>query len=97
MEVITSKENKIVKLASGLIANKKIRDDNDMFVVEGIKTVDEISEDFETVNVIVSDKLESSLKIDAPKVVVSDNIYKGISDMKNPEGEWQSLKRNHTV
>lgn len=93
MEVITSKENKIVKLASGLIANKKIRDDNDMFIVEGIKTIEEISDDFEIVNVIVSDKLESSLKIDANKIVVSDNIYKGISDMKNPEGVMAIIKK----
>lgn len=93
MEVITSKENKIVKLVSGLIANKKIRDDNDMFIVEGIKTVNEISDDFEIVNVIVSDKFESSLRIDAPKVVVSDNIYKGISDMKNPEGVMAIIKK----
>lgn len=93
MEVITSKENKIVKLASGLIANKKIRDDNDMFIVEGIKTIEEIFDDFEIVNVIVSDKLESSLKIDANKIVVSDNIYKVISDMKNPEGVMAIIKK----
>jgi len=55
MIIINSKENKVYKLISNLLKNKKKRDKEKMFVVEGLKNFNEISKDFCFKFIVVSE------------------------------------------
>lgn len=104
MEVITSKDNKIIKLVSMLSDSKKQRDEKDLFIIEGIKTINEISKDFEIKNIVVSENFANNLmlitclepsKVEELTTVVSDKLYKAISTMTNPEGALAIVSKKH--
>lgn len=105
MEVITSKDNKKVKLISNLMNNKKTRDEEDLFVIEGIKTVNEIGPDF-TIKYIVVNEFNRGIVNDVTSVtdtgklydmviVLKGSIYKELSSMTNPEGIMAVVSKKH--
>ena len=104
MDIISSKDNKIIKLTSNLINNKKTRDEEDLFVIEGIKTINEINADFDIRNILVSEDFSSRLNeitclssdvLSSKLVVISNNLYKGLSEMKTPEGVMAIVSKKH--
>lgn len=84
---ITSLENQFVKEVMKL-KQKKYRDENKKFIVEGIKVVSEIPKSFQIDTIIISenevDKLSnfSSEKV----VIVSDTVFRKLSDTEEPQG-----------
>ena len=84
MEIITSKSNSKVKLAASL-NEKKYRQENKMFLVEGRKTL-EMGLAANLVDTIFTTKelknIDSAVKI----YQVTDEIIEKISNEKNPEG-----------
>ena len=84
--MITSKDNSRIKLIKKLLDKPKYRREENAFVLEGLKPVEEavrqglVKEIFvsesENNNAIVFDKIE----------VVEDSIFKGLSDTVTPQG-----------
>lgn len=73
---ITSPNNKLLKLVKSLMNSKKDRDQEDKFIIEGIKTINEINDDFVIENLIISeDFLE---KIDIITCIKNKNALKSI-------------------
>ncbi len=86
--VILSKDNKIVKQIKYL-HTKKGRDELNLFIVEGIRFVQEITDDFICKYYVFSQTFALKNEIDdfkADHYVVSDNIFKEISDTITPQG-----------
>ncbi|HAN09826.1 MAG TPA: hypothetical protein DCP90_04350 [Clostridiales bacterium] len=89
--VITSSENIIVKDAMKL-KQKKYRDEENKFVIEGFKMVSEIPIDWDVYRIIVSEKLPEGqrLKLDRFEkrilFTVSESIFKRLSDTEEPQG-----------
>ena len=94
MQKITSKDNEIVKRIKKL-KDKKFRDINNEFLIEGIKLIREaIQEKAKIKNIIICDDADNS---DIPKdltyeiakydcVYVSKQVFSTISEVKNPQG-----------
>lgn len=97
--MITSTANGQVKHVINLLNKAKYRRENKSFVVEGVKMVMEapaerIEKIFAAESFILSHKngLES-IKWDSPKVeMVSDNVFKQMSDTKTPQGIMAIVK-----
>lgn len=93
--VITSKDNETIKHIKKL-KEKKFRDENNEFIIEGIKLLEEaINEKAIVKKVIICDdcnldgKIYNSLKYEIAKlecIYVSEKIFDYISDVKTPQG-----------
>lgn len=93
--MITSKTNELIKHIKSL-HNKKERDENKEFIVEGKKIVKEaIEADFKIVKIIVCKELlkeeYESKKFEIE--YVDENIFKYISDTQTPQGILAIVKR----
>jgi TrmH family RNA methyltransferase len=101
--VITSKDNEIVKHIRKL-KDKKYRDEHGEFVIEGIKIIDEATLENAKIKMVVvcdgclnSDPIRTELlyKIAKEKVVyVSENIFKNLTDVTNPQGILAVVQKN---
>lgn len=91
--IITSKSNKIVAYVSSL-KNKKARRESGAYVVEGVKMVSEAIAAGKTIEtIIVSESASRKLPFAADNaVIVSDEIFKRISDEITPQGVLAVLK-----
>lgn len=95
MQIITSKENQLVKHICKL-KEKKYRTQYNEFIVEGVKLVKEaIKENAKIKNIVInktgkeSKLIEKYLGNELEKinyVQVEDNIFKLISEVENPQG-----------
>lgn len=104
MQVITSKDNEFVKHVKKL-KEKKYRDQNQEFIIEGIKLVREaIEENANIKHIIICDNCENSgvipkdLMYEIAKyncVYVTENILKIISDVNAPQGIMAIICINH--
>ncbi|HCC07676.1 MAG TPA: hypothetical protein DEP72_05905 [Clostridiales bacterium] len=89
--IITSSENIIVKDAMKL-KQKKHRDEENKFIIEGFKMVSEIPIDWDIDRIIVSEKFpeEQRRKLDRFEnrifFTVSENIFRRLSDTEEPQG-----------
>ena len=82
--VITSKENKTAKLISGLKA-KKHRDETGLFVVEGIRAVNDVlAYSPELTVALVTDEKHASEYENA--TVFSENLMRNVSETENSQG-----------
>ena len=100
---ITSKENELIKHIVKL-KEKKYRDEYLEFIVEGVKLVKEAIEEKAIIkNIIISDDAIESLLVQRflkedltnnNYIQVSDNIFKAISDVKNPQGVLAIIQKN---
>ena len=90
MKTIESRENKIIKKVNAL-KTKKNRDNEGLFVVEGIRFVKEIPEDWNVKCYIIAQPLVEESPIDAYEkramvYIVDEDIFQSISDTKSPQG-----------
>ena len=95
MQVITSKDNEIVKNIKKL-KEKKFRDEKNQFVVEGIKLVAEaIEEDTNIDSVVVCEDcvndgtIDKKLLYEIAKykcIYVTEKIFDTLTDVSNPQG-----------
>lgn len=95
MQVITSKENEIIKNIRKL-KEKKYRDEEHKFIVEGIKMVKEaISEKIKIDKIVVCEEcindgsINQELLYEIAKqdcIYVSEKIFQNLTDVTNPQG-----------
>ena len=103
MQVITSKDNEIIKHIKKL-ADKKYRDQNNCYIVEGIKLVEEaIQEDAEIEKIVICEEctntseISKSLMYEIAKyncIYVTEKIFKTISQVMNPQGIMAIIKKS---
>lgn len=105
MQVISSKDNEFVKHIKKL-KDKKYRDMNKEFIIEGIKLIKESIEEKAEIKQIVicdncldSDIIPKELMYEIAKyecIYVTENIFKTISDVNTPQGILAIIGRNTT-
>jgi len=82
--IITSKSNPQIKEISKLVADKKFRDELGLYVVEGVKPVNECIAAGCKIKVIVcTEKFSASYEA---ALTVSDGVFSFISSEKTPQG-----------
>ena len=103
MNVISSKNNEFVKNIKKL-KDKKYRDLNNEFIIEGIKIIEEaINENAKIKQIIICDDCEKTSSI--PKelmyeiakyecVYVTNQIFETLTDVKNPQGIMAIMEKN---
>lgn len=103
MNVISSKNNEFVKHIKKL-KDKKYRDLNNEFIIEGIKIIEEaINENAKIKQIIICDDCEKTSSI--PKelmyeiakyecVYVTNQIFETLTDVKNPQGIMAIMEKN---
>ena len=107
MKMISSKDNTIIKHIKQL-KEKKYRDKNGEYIVEGIKLIKEaVQENAEIKHIVVCDGcdnseiIESHLKYEMSRldfIYVPQNIFKIISDVENPQGVLAVIgKKNNEI
>ena len=104
MQVISSKDNEFVKHVKKL-KEKKYRDINQEFIIEGIKLVKEAIEEKANIkNIIICDNCEDSgiipkdLMYEIAKyncIYVTENILKTMSDVNAPQGLLAIISMNN--
>ncbi len=102
MQVITSKDNELVKNIKKL-KEKKFRDNNNQFIIEGIKLVAEaIEEKADIENIIVCEDCINNESIDKKLlyeiarykcIYVTEKIFNTLSDVSNPQGILAVINR----
>lgn len=105
MQVISSKDNDIVKNIKKL-KEKKYRDLNKEFIVEGIKLVEEaVQENVEIKKIIIcedcanSGLFDKNLMYEIAKhdcIYVTEKVFQTISDVTNPQGILAVVAQNAT-
>ena len=103
MQVITSKDNEIVKHIKKL-ADKKYRDQNNWYIIEGIKLVEEaIQEEAQIDKIIICEEctktseISKSLMYEIAKhdcIYVTEKIFKMLTQVMNPQGIMAVIKKN---
>lgn len=94
--MITSTSNEQVKNIIHLKEKAKVRRQKKLFVVEGIKMFHEIPKD-KLVSVFVSEKFEKEneeLLSHTDYILLSDSVFKKISDTVTPQGILAVVKQN---
>ena len=104
MQVITSKDNEIIKNIKKL-KEKKYRDDENKYIVEGIKMVKEaIIENAKIDKIVVCEDcandgtIEKELLYEIAKyncVYVSEKVFDSITDVSNPQGILAVIEKNN--
>lgn len=105
MQVISSKDNEFIKHVKKL-KDKKYRDMNQEFVIEGIKLIREAIEENADIKQIVicdnclnSDVIPKELMYEIAKyecVYVTEKIFRTITDVNTPQGLLAIIGRNST-
>lgn len=104
MQIITSKENEIIKNIKKL-KEKKYRDQEHKFLVEGIKMVKEALEEKEEIDKIVvcedcinDGTIDQELLYEIAKqdcIYVSEKVFQSITEVTNPQGILAVLKKEN--
>lgn len=106
MQIISSKENSFIKHIKKL-KDKKYRDLNNEFVIEGIKLLEEaINEKVEISKIIICEDCEKTS--DIPKnlmyeiakydcIYVTKNVFKILTDVVNPQGVIAVIKKAEKI
>ena len=102
MQVITSKDNEVIKSIKKL-KEKKFRDENNQFIVEGIKLVAEaIEENVDIDSVVVCEdcvndnSIDKKLMYEIAKykcIYVTEKIFGTLTDVSNPQGIMAVINR----
>ena len=95
MQVITSKDNEIIKNIKKL-KEKKYRDQTGEYIIEGIKLIEEAVKESAKINTVVvcedcvkNEEIDSKLLYEVAKyncIYVSERIFSLLTDVKNPQG-----------
>lgn len=94
-KVITSMQNALIKNIVQLQKKKSARKKQGLFVVEGIRAVNEIPASVEVVHYITTPevKAEEIKNLETNKwIVVTEEIYKAISETSSPQGAMAIVK-----
>ena len=103
MQVISSKDNELIKHIKKL-KNKKYRDLNNEYIIEGIKIIEEaINEKANIKQIVICDDCEKTSNI--PKdlmyeiakqecVYVTSKIFESLTDVTNPQGILAIVEKN---
>ncbi len=104
MQVITSKDNELIKNIKKL-KDKKYRDATGKYIVEGIKLIEEaINEKAEIEHVVVCEdcinegSIDKKLMYEIAKlncIYVTSKVFSIITDVSNPQGILAVIKRNN--
>ena len=105
MQVITSKDNEIVKSIKKL-KEKKYRDQENKFIVEGIKMVEEALEEKAKIDKIVvcedcinNGTISKELLYEIAKqdcVYVSEKVFQTITDVESPQGILAVIEKENS-
>ena len=105
MQVITSKDNEIIKSIKKL-KEKKYRDQESKFIVEGIKMVQEaIEENTRIFKIVVCEDclnngtLKQDLLYEIAKhdcIYVSEKVFQTITDVENPQGILAVIEKENS-
>ena len=103
MQLITSKDNEIVKHIKKL-SEKKYRDQNNCYIIEGIKLVEEaIQEDAQIEKIVICEEstktseISKNLMYEIAKydcIYVTNKIFKTLTQVMNPQGILAVVKKN---
>lgn len=103
MQLITSKDNDIVKHIKKL-ADKKYRDQNNCYIVEGIKLVEEaIQEEVQIEKIVICEECAKTSEISKKMmyeiakydcIYVTEKIFKTLTQVMNPQGIMAIIKKN---
>ena len=103
MQLITSKDNDIVKHIKKL-ADKKYRDQNDCYIIEGIKLLEEAIQENALIEKIViceestkTSEISKNLMYEIAKydcIYVTEKIFKTLTQVMNPQGILAIIKKN---
>lgn len=95
MQVITSKDNEIIKNIKKL-KDKKFRDQEHKYMIEGIKLIEEAVKESAKINTVVvcedcveNEEIDSKLLYEVAKyncIYVSERVFSLLTDVKNPQG-----------
>ncbi len=104
MQIITSKENEMIKNIKKL-KEKKYRDQEHKFLVEGIKMVKEALEEKEQIDKIVvcedcinDNTIDQELLYEIAKqdcIYVTEKVFQSITEVTNPQGILAVLKKEN--
>ena len=102
MQVITSKDNELIKNIRKL-KDKKYRDENKQYVVEGTRIIEDAITEKSNIDTIVicedcikKETLDNKFLYEIAKyncTYVSKNIFDSITDVKNPQGIMAIMKQ----
>jgi TrmH family RNA methyltransferase len=84
MQIITSKDNEIIKNIKKL-KEKKYRDERKEYIIEGIKLIEEAIEEEAKIKIIVEPKFMYQIAKNNC-IYVSSKVFTSITDVKNPQG-----------
>lgn len=95
MQVITSKDNEIIKNIKKL-KDKKFREQEHKYIIEGIKLIEEAIKELAKIDTIVvcedcvkNEEIDSKLLYEVAKyncIYVSERVFSLLTDVKNPQG-----------
>lgn len=84
--IITSRENKVFRLVKNL-KTKRGRDENSLFVIEGIRSVaDAVKKGAELDFVLIEDGHRFDMEFDCPVYTFAPKLFKELSDTVTPQG-----------
>ena len=92
---ITSMQNPMIKLIKELQKKKAARKKNQLFIVEGIRAVQEIPREAKVEHLIVSDELDEAVYSALPVrevFVLPEDLFCQISDTQTPQGMMAIVK-----
>lgn len=95
MQVITSKDNEIIKSIKKL-KDKKFREQEHKYIIEGIKLIEEAVKESAKISTVVvcedcvkNEEIDSKLLYEVAKyncIYVNERVFSLITDVKNPQG-----------
>ena len=104
MQLITSKDNEMVKHIKKL-SDKKYRDQNKCYIIEGIKMVEEAIQEEALIEKIViceestkTSEISKNLMYEIAKydcIYVTEKIFKTLTQVVNPQGILAVIKKNN--
>ena len=95
-EIIATTKNKKYKYIKSLI-QKKIRDREGVFTVEGKKSVDDAVASAYVVRLVaMSESFAQNAQYNAETVIVRDDLFDGLCDTKTPQGIMAVIEKKDT-
>ena len=103
MQVISSKDNELVKHIKKL-KDKKYRDENNEYIIEGVKLIEEaVKEDAKIKKIIICEdttrtyEIPTQVMLEIAKyecIYVTDKIFNTITQVTNPQGIMAIIEKN---
>lgn len=104
MQIITSKENEIIKGIRKL-KDKKYRDENNLYIIEGIKMIEEAIKEKAEINKIIiceeclqSESIDKKLLYEIAKfdcIYVCKKVFEYITTVVNPQGIMAIIEKSN--